>query len=678
MNISHLLSRIPEPLRQKRVVAALALALGAILLYLLVRPSGSELSATSYHRVRQGDFTVSIVEGGTLNAVSEVIIRNEVEGVARIISLVPEGSYVKKGDLLVELDSAQAEDSMNQQLIAFEKAKFLVEQATAQVEIQRSATNSDYLAAQLKLKLAILDLDKYDQGQKMVDEIEARNKVLEAEANRTLNLDSYVNSTNLASKGYETRRVADTDRLNLLRSENAAIMATNNLWMLQTFDQVKQREKFLAEVMQSEQELARVVVQNARKMAQFHADLISQQNTLALNEQKLERDKRNLAATKIYAPQDGLVVYQMGQGPFSSESMIEGGATVRNRQELIKLPDLSRMKVTVKVHESHVNLVRPGLPAYVILDPMPEQRFPGVVEKVAPLPDSQSRWGNPNLKVYTTEIYLTEAIPNIKPGVSARAEIIVTNVANAISVPIQAVTSLKGKQVVYLANGGRPEPKPVELGMYNTKFIQVTSGLKNGDRVLLSPPFDAQEKDLEGGVLAADEKASAASNAPPRQPVPAEPDEPSSGNIAPLASGDPAQQVQVAGAPNGEQPRRAAFNPEEMLKQFDKNGDGQLDDSEREAMRAARGTRGGPPGGFNREEMMKQFDKNGDGQIDDTEREAMRSSFGNRGSGEGRRSRGPSDTAPDGGSALSPREPGRTPPSDATTEPVRSTTLPST
>ena len=96
MNISNLVSRIPGPLKQKRVLAAFGLAVGAILLYLLVRPSSSELSATSYHRVRQGDFTVSIVEGGTLNAVSEVIIRNEVEGVARIISLVPEGSTSKK------------------------------------------------------------------------------------------------------------------------------------------------------------------------------------------------------------------------------------------------------------------------------------------------------------------------------------------------------------------------------------------------------------------------------------------------------------------------------------------------------------------------------------------------------------------------------------------------------
>jgi len=92
---------------------------------------------------------------------------------------------------------------------------------------------------------------------------------------------------------------------------------------------------------------------------------------------------------------------------------------------------------------------------------------------------------------------------------------------------------------------------------------------------------------------------------------------------------------QAEGGPGEGQPgggRRGRFNPEEMLKQFDKNGDGQLDEEEREAGRAAMAERfrgmGGPGGtgmpGFNREEMLKRFDTNGDGELDETERTAMR------------------------------------------------------
>jgi hypothetical protein len=374
------------------------------------------------------------------------------------------------------------------------------------------------------------------------------------------------------------------------------------------------------------------------------ADLSAQSNTLILNEQKLNRDRMNLTNTIISAPQDGLVVYAISEGHFSSESLIEGGATVRNRQELIKLPDLSRMKVVIKVHESHINMIRPGLPAYVVLDSAPDQRFAAVVEKVAPLPNTQDRWANPNLKVYNTDVYLTDPIPNVKPGVSAKAEIIITNIADTLSVPIQTVTTYKGMQVVYTVNGAKPEPKPVETGMYNTKFIEITQGLKEGDRVLLSPPFDLQEKDLEGAVLADEEKSRVAkSNAPPRAVLPLngqaqEPqregtlrgETPRSGSA--LAAGLPGESASAGAGSREGRGRSGGPNREELMKQYDKNGDGELDESEREAMRTALTARFGGQGRggqrMDREEMLKRFDKNGDGELDESERAAMRESFG--------------------------------------------------
>src|SRR5690606_24969382 len=157
--------------------------------------------------------------------------------------------------------------------------------------------------------------------------------------------------------------------------------------------------------------------QSEAKMAQFQADVETKTRTLSLNESKLARDQQNLAGAKILAPTDGLVVYATPEGRMSSESMIEEGATVRYRQEIIKLPDTSAMKLTIKVHESHVGKVKPGQAAYVVLDPQPDQRYEGRVSKVALLPNTQDRWSNPNLKVYDTEILITGKLPEeVKPG----------------------------------------------------------------------------------------------------------------------------------------------------------------------------------------------------------------------------------------------------------------------
>ena len=141
---------------------------------------------------------------------------------------------------------------------------------------------------------------------------------------------------------------------------------------------------------------------------------------------------------------------------------IEEGATVRNRQELIKLPDTSQMKVKIRVHESVINMVKVGQQARVVLDSMPDRTFQGRVNKVGLLPDSLSRWANPNLKVYTTEVLITEKLPQtVKPGVSAQAEIIVTNIPQTLYVPIQAVTTYRGRPAVYVLRGGKPSPSPV-------------------------------------------------------------------------------------------------------------------------------------------------------------------------------------------------------------------------
>ena len=607
MNLQLLWQRVPAPLRRRPVLLGAAAALLVLAVSWLAWPRSRTVASACYD-ARRGDFTVSVVEGGTLGAVNEIIVRSEVEGTARIIRLVPEGSYVKKGDLLVELDSAQAQDQVNVQEIAFEKAKFALEQARAAMDILKSTTNSDFLAAALKVKFAKLDRDKYDQGQRLVDLVDASNKVIQAEAQLSVNLDTFINSTNLAAKGYETKQKADGDRLAVLNNRNSLVVATNGLWILKRFDIPKQRDKFDSDVMQAEQELARVVSQNERKIAQSLADLSAQSNTLILNEEKLNRDKKNLDATKIFAPQDGLVVYQMSESRFSSESLIEGGAIVRNRQELIKLPDLSRMKVTIKVHESHVNLVRPGQPAFVVLDSAPDTRIRAVVEKVAPLPDGQSRWGNPNLKVYTTEVYLTDPLPSVKPGVSAKVEIVVTNIADVLSVPIQAVTTLKGKPVVYVGTGQASQARPVEVGLFNTKFIEITKGLTEGDRVLLSPPFDTSEKDLNGGILAEGE-ARGLTNTPVRERTESAPPGAGSAGSADLrGSGD---------LPGGNAVR---------------TGEGR------------EGRRSGRPGMPNREEMLKRFDKNGDGKLDETELAAMRASFPGRPGGQG----GPGGSQPPG------------------------------
>ena len=254
------------------------------------------------------------------------------------------------------------------------------------------------------------------------------------------------------------------------------------------------------------------------------------------------------------------------------------------------------MKVDIKIHESQISKVKKGQTSFIVLDQQPDQRYKGIVSKVAPLPDSASFFSDPNLKEYATEILVTDTLPDLKPGVSARAEIVITNIPNTLKVPIQSVTTVDGKQVVFKQTMSGPEPVPVEVGLFNTKFIEVLDGVDAGDAILLAPPLQMEEINLAGEVFGADEVMTA-------------------DQLKPDASA----------LKKIEQSNRSRTGPPQAGSE---KGPGQ-----------GAGNRGGPggSGGFDREAMMKRLDTDGDGQISDAEREAARKQFqGMQGGGQGR------------------------------------------
>jgi HlyD family secretion protein len=487
---------------RRRLLLYSVLALAAFaLLVVTLRSTSPARAESTFYEVKRGACLISMVEGGSIEAVNEEVIRNEVDGTLRIIFIVKEGASVKKGDLLVEFDSAVAMDEANAQQIVVERAQFAHLAAEQQLQIQKSTVDSEIITAQIRLEFAKSDLDKYIKGEAQQARRNAQIEITNVLEMLQIAEERLGWTEDLYKKNFETKGNLDKDRLAVSQNRLKLEQTRQALWMFETFDMPKRKRELEAAFEEAKESLERVKRQGENKLAQGKADVQTQKSTLELNKAKLARNMKTLQAMKIYAPQDGLVVYAGGvDRRYSTETVIEEGAMVRKRQEIIKLPDVSEMKLTVKVHESHVNQVRPGQAAYIVLDALPDKRFRGHVNWIAPLPDSSSLRGDPNLKVYLTEVRITDPLPNVKPGVSARAEIVVTNLENALTVPIQAVTTRMGQQVVFLAESPT-KPVPVSLGLFNTKLIEITSGVKEGDRVLLSPPFGV-EKNLGGAIIA--------------------------------------------------------------------------------------------------------------------------------------------------------------------------------
>ena len=145
------------------------------------------------------------------------------------------------------------------------------------------------------------------------------------------------------------------------------------------------------------------------------------------------------------------------------------------------------MKVVLRIHEAQTDKIHLGQRAIVTAEGISGKHYTGEITKIAVLADSQNRWLNPNLKEYDTEITLDENSYELKPGVTARAEILVRQVENVIAVPVQAIYSRSGHTYVFVGKNEKvAKPVEIEAGHSNDQFVEIRSGLKEGDRVLLA------------------------------------------------------------------------------------------------------------------------------------------------------------------------------------------------
>ncbi|MDT8379749.1 MAG: efflux transporter periplasmic adaptor subunit, partial [Desulfotignum sp.] len=119
------------------------------------------LSQEAVYVVRSGPLTIDVIESGTIKAREQLIIKNEVEGKTSILYLIPEGTQVKKGDLLVELDASTLMDAKIDQEIKVQNAEAAFVNATESLAVVENQARSDLDLAELTLEFARQDLKKY-------------------------------------------------------------------------------------------------------------------------------------------------------------------------------------------------------------------------------------------------------------------------------------------------------------------------------------------------------------------------------------------------------------------------------------------------------------------------------------------------------------------------------------
>jgi len=467
-----------------------------------------------YHTVTIGDLPITVTERGNLESQNNVEIICEVDDIegdgvvgTQILTIVPNGTSVKKGELLVEFDSAKHRERLDRQILDTESARAVQIQAQAKYDNQITQNETLLADALLDVELAKLEqemfVDKESGTHKLeVEAIERQvedinNEILGAKGTLELKRNEQRGIEALFKLGYAGKHQLDQSVLDLLQAESQYVAKINKLnTQLATLKKKQTYERQMEELTlqgkkdTADRQVAQVKRNSEALLAQAQAALNAANEHLKKEEERLVRYKEQIDKCKISAPQDGMVAYAVADRYYGEE--IREGAAVRPRQKILSLPNLSQMQVKTSVHESVLDQVKPDLSAGVRVDAFPERLYRGTVISVAVLPD-QGGWYGSDTKVYTTIVTIDEPVERLKPGMTAVVEIHVDRLKDVMTVPVQAIVQIGKETACYVAGPTAPERHLVKLGRTNDKAVQILEGVVAGDRVVLNPMALAEE-----------------------------------------------------------------------------------------------------------------------------------------------------------------------------------------
>lgn len=363
-----------------------------------------------------------------------------------------------------------------------------------QSESEQSSTDADDIIGRgewVSIDFAkFLEDEELGDGEAQQELRKRQDEWLVAQSETAVERETVLGSERLADQNFITKATLDKQKVALKKAEVAELSAETQLELYRRYEFPKKAEELLTKYEDSLNSLDRKKTETLAKLAQAEAKFRNAEQMMRMAEKKRVELDQQLESCTIVATRPGLVVY----GPSErsryggNEETIEEGASVRFKQTIITIPDMREMGVKVSIRESHVKKVKAGQKVRITTDAEPDKILSGEVKKVAVLPDSNQWFNNPNQKLYRCEIHIEGTHDWLKPGMSAKVEIVIENLEDVLRVPLQSVMVDGGETTAFVRRGGRTVRQVIETGEFNDEFIEVVDGLEEGDLVLLSKP----------------------------------------------------------------------------------------------------------------------------------------------------------------------------------------------
>jgi len=376
-------------------------------------------------KVRRADFVIAVRARGEIKSTRSITLAAPQVPNVRIVKLAESGRPVKKGDVVVEFDTAQQEQNLLERTTNVRAAESEIVQTKASHTMENEADSMNLMTAQYNVQRAKLEASKAE----ILSDIEgAKNRiqvtVSEGEQKQV--------ETSIDSR--KVQHEADIERLN------------------------QKKDKTVRDVQQSQTYLSKMV---------------------------------------IIAPIDGIVNilpnFRTGGSFGQSPPRFKEGDNAWTGAAIAEIPDLSEMRIELKLEEVDRGKLKVGQPVKIRVDAIPDKEFTAELDWISPIAAVIFNSGASS-KVFPCQATLKALDPRLRPGMSASAEITIERQPNALLIPIRASFTDNRKPTVYVQQGQQFVKKPIEVGRRNEEDLVVVGGLKEGEVVTLESPAEAAKR----------------------------------------------------------------------------------------------------------------------------------------------------------------------------------------
>ncbi len=377
-------------------------------------------------KVRKADFVISVRTRGEIRSTRSILLTAPQVPSPKIVSLAESGKPIKKGEVVVEFDTAQQEQFYLERSTSVRTADSEIVQTKASHKIANENDAMQLMTSEYNLERAKLEASKAE----ILSDIEGKK-----------------------------------NRINVGITEG----------------ELKQVETAI----------------DAHKIAQS-VDLERLETRKDKTVRDMERAKGYLQKMVIRAPNDGIVNILpnfRAQGNFgASPPPYREGDSASTGVAIAEIPDLSEMRIELKLEEVDRGKVQLGQKIRIRVDAIPDREFLATLDWISPIAALNFRRGGMSEKNFPARATLQNLDPRLRPGMSATAEIVIESEPSRLLIPVRASFMHRGKPSVYVQRGQNFQIRTIEVGKRNDNDLIVVSGLKEGEIVTLENPVEAAKR----------------------------------------------------------------------------------------------------------------------------------------------------------------------------------------